>query len=210
MAGARGIVSRGRSSCDCAGAVTSPRKRLSREQLPTRRVLAPGPQSALPPAGRPTDVVQRARSSSSRTVTSTGAYRHPQFRRLPLAQPDKHSRQREHLQSLIAGGQIHDLAVANGTPSSSATFGQETLAGTSAGQDRRRVEHLRGVPWARIGELVGQRNLSVTANSPTRSSSHDAKPGARPRSVARSPAPPSRSRRRGNRSRPGPSLEEAR
>ena len=24
--------------------------------------------------------------------------------------------------------------------------------------------HLRGVPWARIGEFVGQRNLSVTAN----------------------------------------------
>jgi hypothetical protein len=25
------------------------------------------------------------------------------------------------------------------------------------------LEHLRGVPWARIGELVGQRNLAVTA-----------------------------------------------
>jgi hypothetical protein len=24
--------------------------------------------------------------------------------------------------------------------------------------------HLRGVPWARIGEQVGQRNLAVTAN----------------------------------------------
>jgi hypothetical protein len=24
--------------------------------------------------------------------------------------------------------------------------------------------HLRGVPWARIGEWVGQRDLSVTAN----------------------------------------------
>jgi integrase len=24
--------------------------------------------------------------------------------------------------------------------------------------------HLRGVPWARIGEFVGQRNLSVTAD----------------------------------------------
>ena len=24
--------------------------------------------------------------------------------------------------------------------------------------------HLRGVPWARIGEFVGQRNLSITAN----------------------------------------------
>jgi integrase len=25
--------------------------------------------------------------------------------------------------------------------------------------------HLRGVPWARIGEFVGQRSLSVTANT---------------------------------------------
>jgi integrase len=28
--------------------------------------------------------------------------------------------------------------------------------------------HLRGVPWARIGEFVGQRNLSVTADTYTR------------------------------------------
>ena len=27
--------------------------------------------------------------------------------------------------------------------------------------------HLRGVPWARIGEFVGQRNLAVTANTYT-------------------------------------------
>ena len=27
--------------------------------------------------------------------------------------------------------------------------------------------HLRGVPWARIGEFVGQLNLSVTANTYT-------------------------------------------
>ena len=27
--------------------------------------------------------------------------------------------------------------------------------------------HLRGVPWARIGELVGQRDLAVTANTYT-------------------------------------------
>ena len=27
------------------------------------------------------------------------------------------------------------------------------------------LEHQRGVPWARIGELVGQRNLAVTANT---------------------------------------------
>jgi integrase len=27
--------------------------------------------------------------------------------------------------------------------------------------------HLRGVPWARIGEFVGQRNLSVTADTYT-------------------------------------------
>jgi hypothetical protein len=25
--------------------------------------------------------------------------------------------------------------------------------------------HLRGMPWARIGEQVGQRDLSVTANT---------------------------------------------
>jgi integrase len=33
----------------------------------------------------------------------------------------------------------------------------------------RRVSllHLRGVPWARIGEQVGQRNLAVTANTYT-------------------------------------------
>ncbi len=29
------------------------------------------------------------------------------------------------------------------------------------------LEHLRGVPWARIGETVGQRNLAVTANTYT-------------------------------------------
>lgn len=29
------------------------------------------------------------------------------------------------------------------------------------------LEHLRGVPWARIEELVGQRNLAVTANTYT-------------------------------------------
>ena len=29
------------------------------------------------------------------------------------------------------------------------------------------LEHLRGVPWARIGEAVGQRNLAVTANTYT-------------------------------------------
>ncbi len=29
------------------------------------------------------------------------------------------------------------------------------------------LEHLRGEPWARIGELVGQRNLAVTANTYT-------------------------------------------
>ena len=27
--------------------------------------------------------------------------------------------------------------------------------------------HLRGVPWVRIGEYVGQRNLAVTANTYT-------------------------------------------
>jgi hypothetical protein len=27
--------------------------------------------------------------------------------------------------------------------------------------------HLRGVPWARIGEFVGQRDLTVTANTYT-------------------------------------------
>jgi integrase len=27
--------------------------------------------------------------------------------------------------------------------------------------------HLRGMPWARIGELVGQRDLAVTANTYT-------------------------------------------
>jgi integrase len=27
------------------------------------------------------------------------------------------------------------------------------------------LEHLRGVPWARIGEHVGQRNLAVAANT---------------------------------------------
>jgi hypothetical protein len=34
---------------------------------------------------------------------------------------------------------------------------------------RRRVSllHARGVSWARIGEFVGQRNLSVTANTYT-------------------------------------------
>jgi hypothetical protein len=38
---------------------------------------------------------------------------------------------------------------------------------------QRRVSllHLRGVPWARIGERVGQRNLAVTATQPTRRSS---------------------------------------
>jgi integrase len=29
------------------------------------------------------------------------------------------------------------------------------------------LEHLRGQPWARIGELMGQRNLAVTANTYT-------------------------------------------
>jgi integrase len=29
------------------------------------------------------------------------------------------------------------------------------------------LEHLRGMPWARIGELMGQRNLAVTANTYT-------------------------------------------
>ena len=29
------------------------------------------------------------------------------------------------------------------------------------------LEQLRGEPWARIGEQVGQRNLSVTANTYT-------------------------------------------
>jgi len=34
---------------------------------------------------------------------------------------------------------------------------------------RRRISlrHLGGVPWARIGEHVGQRNLAVTANTYT-------------------------------------------
>jgi len=27
--------------------------------------------------------------------------------------------------------------------------------------------HLRGIPWARIGEFVGQRDLTVTANTYT-------------------------------------------
>jgi integrase len=27
------------------------------------------------------------------------------------------------------------------------------------------LQHLRGIPWARIGEFVGQRNLAVTANT---------------------------------------------
>lgn len=30
------------------------------------------------------------------------------------------------------------------------------------------LEHLRGAPWARIGETVGQRNLAVTANTYSR------------------------------------------
>ena len=34
---------------------------------------------------------------------------------------------------------------------------------------RRRISllHARGMPWARIGEWVGQRNLAVTANTYT-------------------------------------------
>ena len=32
---------------------------------------------------------------------------------------------------------------------------------------RLSLEHLRGEPWARIGEFVGQRNLAVTANTYT-------------------------------------------
>lgn len=32
---------------------------------------------------------------------------------------------------------------------------------------RIKLEHLRGKPWARIGEFVGQRNLAVTANTYT-------------------------------------------
>ena len=32
---------------------------------------------------------------------------------------------------------------------------------------RNTLLHLRGVPWARIGEFVGQRNLAVTANTYT-------------------------------------------
>jgi integrase len=30
---------------------------------------------------------------------------------------------------------------------------------------RIRLLHLRGVPWARIGEFVGQRDISVTADT---------------------------------------------
>ena len=35
--------------------------------------------------------------------------------------------------------------------------------------EHRRISllHLRGVPWARIGEFVGQRSLSVTADTYT-------------------------------------------
>jgi hypothetical protein len=33
-------------------------------------------------------------------------------------------------------------------------------------EDRKSI-HLRGVPWARIGEFVGQRNPAVTANTYT-------------------------------------------
>ena len=43
--------------------------------------------------------------------------------------------------------------------------GWKTALALAAG--RISLEHLRGVPWARIGELVGQRNLAVTANTYT-------------------------------------------
>jgi integrase len=39
------------------------------------------------------------------------------------------------------------------------------------------LEHLRGVPWARIGELVGQRNLAVTANTYTHVLTDETEPG---------------------------------
>ena len=41
--------------------------------------------------------------------------------------------------------------------------------GTRGCRAHRRISllHLRGVPWARIGEFVGQRNLSVTADTYT-------------------------------------------
>jgi hypothetical protein len=39
------------------------------------------------------------------------------------------------------------------------------LALMTCGIGRSALLHLRGVPWARIGEFVGQRSLSVTADT---------------------------------------------
>jgi hypothetical protein len=48
--------------------------------------------------------------------------------------------------------------------SSSALAGEDPTGSRVAAP---RLEHLRGEPWARIGERVGQRNLAVTANTYT-------------------------------------------
>ena len=50
-----------------------------------------------------------------------------------------------------------------------AVHGLNASRDTSHDLRHRRIslEHLRGQPWACIGELVGQRNLAVTANTYT-------------------------------------------
>jgi hypothetical protein len=39
------------------------------------------------------------------------------------------------------------------------------VASSTSNGSRVSLLHLAGVPWARIGEHVGQRNLAVTANA---------------------------------------------
>ena len=46
------------------------------------------------------------------------------------------------------------------------TVVHQSLVGDGEREETHRVESVRGhVPWARIGEMVGQRNLAVTAKT---------------------------------------------
>jgi integrase len=84
-------------------------------------------------------------------------------RRIPLPRPVRPRRTRESpsLRRLVpndARGRIAKACAAAAIP----LWSPHDLR-------HRRISllHLRGMPWARIGEFVGQRNLAVTANTYT-------------------------------------------
>ena len=110
----------------------------------------------------------RSRWRVSRAVAKTGRARwisrsRAAVPRRPRACPTRRPDARATLYSRAS----RQIACAPRSPERAPPTGVPAFSPHDLRHRRISLEHLRGQPWARIGELVGQRNLAVTANTYT-------------------------------------------